>query len=109
MDQKFVYAGFWKRFLAYIIDEIIISAVASILLIPLSILLGIGIFSSYMIEEYEYYSTVSFFSASVFQRYNRTGNFSVYYCDIYVQPGYCSYSMAVSCDNGIILETGYCR
>ena len=61
LDEKFVYAGFWKRFLAYIIDEIIISAVASILIIPFAILLGLGIFSSQLFEDYEYYSTVSFF------------------------------------------------
>ena len=60
IDQKFVYAGFWKRFLAYIIDEIIISAVASILIIPLSILFGLGIFSSYMFEEYDNYSMVNY-------------------------------------------------
>lgn len=46
MDStNFAYAGFWKRFLAYIIDGIIINIALSILLIPLFIVLGIGVFS----------------------------------------------------------------
>jgi len=67
LDQNFVYAGFWKRFLAYIIDEIIISAAAAILIIPFSILLGIGIFSSYIFEEYDHYSMVSFIQHQPFE------------------------------------------
>lgn len=59
-DQKFQYAGFWIRFLAYIIDEIIISAVASLLVIPFSILIGLGIFSRFAFDEYDYYSMVGF-------------------------------------------------
>jgi len=59
-DQQFVYAGFWKRFLAYIIDEILMSAVVSILFIPFSILIGLGIFSRFILEESDYYSMVSF-------------------------------------------------
>jgi len=67
LDQNFVYAGFWKRFLAYIIDEIIISAAAAILIIPFSILLGIGIFSRYVFEENDYYSMVSFIQHQPFE------------------------------------------
>ncbi len=39
------YAGFWKRFVAYIIDSIIISIVCGILLIPFLAMVGLGVFS----------------------------------------------------------------
>ncbi|MBI4547597.1 MAG: RDD family protein [Ignavibacteriae bacterium] len=40
------YAGFWKRFAAYIIDSIIISIACFIIIVPLLGLLGIGLFTS---------------------------------------------------------------
>ena len=42
---QFRYAGFWKRFVAYIIDSIIISVASGILLIPFLAVIGLGIFS----------------------------------------------------------------
>lgn len=45
MENNFVYAGFWKRFLAYIIDEIILGIAQSILILPIFFVLGLGIFS----------------------------------------------------------------
>jgi len=42
----FHYAGFWKRFVACIIDQIILSAVSLVLLIPFIGLLGIGALQS---------------------------------------------------------------
>jgi uncharacterized RDD family membrane protein YckC len=39
-----VYAGFWMRFLAYIIDDLIISVVALIILLPLGGVMGLGAF-----------------------------------------------------------------
>lgn len=59
-DQKFVYAGFWKRFLAYIIDEILLSAVLSFLFIPFSILFGLLVFSAFAMDEFEHYSMINF-------------------------------------------------
>ncbi len=42
-----IYAGFWKRFLAYIIDKIIISVAGLIVLIPLFSLIGLGALSGF--------------------------------------------------------------
>jgi uncharacterized RDD family membrane protein YckC len=39
------YAGFWKRFAAYLIDSIIIGTASMILLIPLLAAVGLGVFS----------------------------------------------------------------
>ena len=36
------YAGFWKRFLAYIIDSIIISIASLIIIVPIVIMFGVG-------------------------------------------------------------------
>jgi uncharacterized RDD family membrane protein YckC len=37
------YAGFWKRFVAYIIDSIILSIVSFVVVIPLLAMIGIGV------------------------------------------------------------------
>ena len=42
--QKITYAGFWWRFLAYIIDDLIIGFVNFIILIPVWAVMGISIF-----------------------------------------------------------------
>lgn len=42
----FSYAGFWKRFLAYIIDSLVLSIVSFVLMIPFFIIVGVGAFSS---------------------------------------------------------------
>jgi uncharacterized RDD family membrane protein YckC len=60
IEQKFVYAGFWKRFLAYLIDEILLGAVLSFLFIPFSILIGLVVFSAIALDEYDYSSMVNF-------------------------------------------------
>ena len=39
---KVQYAGFWWRFLAYIIDELIISVIETILVIPFMVVFGIS-------------------------------------------------------------------
>ncbi len=41
-----VYAGFWKRFAAYLIDSIVIGIVAMIILLPFFIMMGFGIVMS---------------------------------------------------------------
>jgi len=43
----FKYIGFWKRFLAHLIDQLILGFVSSIIIIPVLIFFGIGIFSQF--------------------------------------------------------------
>ena len=45
------YAGFWKRFLAYIIDSCIVSIASLIIIVPMAIMFGIGIFTHEEIDE----------------------------------------------------------
>lgn len=56
--QKMIYAGFWKRVLAHIIDQIIISIISFFLIMPLLMIFGIGIFSAFGLDDVEYYSLV---------------------------------------------------
>lgn len=52
--MEFSYAGFWKRVLAYFIDQIIISVVNTIIFIPMIfVLIGAGIFSLDGFEEFD--------------------------------------------------------
>jgi uncharacterized RDD family membrane protein YckC len=44
--RVFHYAGFWKRFLAYILDQIIMSVVAFFLVVPFLAMIGISLWSS---------------------------------------------------------------
>jgi uncharacterized RDD family membrane protein YckC len=44
-EKKVIYAGFWWRFLAWLIDEILISMVEWIIVLPLLGVMGITIFS----------------------------------------------------------------
>lgn len=58
VEQKPVpvtYAGFWWRFLAYIIDDILLSFVNFILMIPLWAILGFSIFSLSTWQDFEMY------------------------------------------------------
>ena len=41
----FHYAGFWKRFLAYIIDQIIISILGAVIVLPFLAMVGISLWS----------------------------------------------------------------
>ena len=43
--QRFHYAGFWMRFAAYLIDNIICSFIAGIVFVPVSLITGISMFS----------------------------------------------------------------
>ncbi len=54
------YAGFWKRFFAYIIDKLIISFASLIILIPFFIIMGIGVFAE---QEFDSPSELGFFFA----------------------------------------------
>jgi len=44
--RVFYYAGFWKRFLAYILDQIIMSIVAFFIIVPFLAMIGISLWSS---------------------------------------------------------------
>lgn len=46
------YAGFWKRFAAYIIDSIIVGMGSVVLLIPLLAAIGLGVFSMNDVNPY---------------------------------------------------------
>lgn len=43
-DLEFKYAGFWRRFLAYIIDSFIIGAVQLMLMLPFFLIFGVSLF-----------------------------------------------------------------
>jgi uncharacterized RDD family membrane protein YckC len=46
MDMpQFQYAGFWKRFVAYIIDQIIVGLASLVLLVPFFALIGVSAFT----------------------------------------------------------------
>ena len=55
------YAGFWKRFIAYIIDKIIIGIAQGILLFPLYMIIGLFSFLEGSSREYEIFSKTSNF------------------------------------------------
>ena len=60
-NENFSYAGFWKRFLAYIIDQIILSVINTVIFLPLFIFLfGAGIFSLEGWEEFDGNYSTSF-------------------------------------------------
>lgn len=62
------YGGFWKRFLAYLIDEILLSTVAMILAIPFFIFMAmLGVVSPELFEEYGEHSLTSFTFADTYQ------------------------------------------
>jgi uncharacterized RDD family membrane protein YckC len=52
-NTQFKYAGFWKRFLAYLIDSIILGFISMILLVPIWIIFGLSIFSLDGIDNYD--------------------------------------------------------
>lgn len=57
------YAGFWKRFLAYVIDALIIGAVYLVILVPVFGLLGLGAASAENFENEE--AATGFFIAAM--------------------------------------------
>lgn len=58
-QQEFHYAGFWRRFVAYIIDQILIGAVNFAILLPLYLIFGLGIFAFDNFESFEKFSNVN--------------------------------------------------
>ena len=62
------YGGFWKRFLAYLIDEILLGTVSIILMIPFLMFLGmLGFISPELFDEYGEHSLTSFTFADTYQ------------------------------------------
>jgi len=51
------YAGFWKRFLAHIIDQLVLGLVQGVILIPFWIFFGLSLFSSEIMNENNFVST----------------------------------------------------
>ncbi len=49
----FSYAGFWKRFAAYLIDSIVLSIVALIVILPFIFVLGLGVAMTAISDEPE--------------------------------------------------------
>lgn len=54
------YAGFWKRFVAYILDQLILSLVRTILFVPLWVLIFMRFFSVNGFDRFDNYTTVSY-------------------------------------------------
>jgi uncharacterized RDD family membrane protein YckC len=50
-QAEVTYAGFWKRFLAYIIDSFILSCASLLIIIPVVITFGVGAFTQHEIGE----------------------------------------------------------
>lgn len=60
MEQhEFHYAGFWRRFVAYLIDQLLLVAVNFIILLPLYLIFGLGIFALENLEGFEKFSNVN--------------------------------------------------
>ncbi|MFH1195056.1 MAG: RDD family protein [bacterium] len=55
------YAGFWKRFAAYLIDSILLSIVNMIFILPIWIMFGLSIFPFTKFENFEEFSSVALF------------------------------------------------
>lgn len=48
------YAGFWKRFVSFIIDKIIISFIGTIILLPVFLVISVVFLNSTIFENYKY-------------------------------------------------------
>ncbi len=59
MNENISYAGFWKRFLAYILDKLILSFVTSILFIPIWFLGLVGIIMNTEDSNFEKFTSVA--------------------------------------------------
>ncbi len=61
MEEKhFYYAGFWRRFVAYLIDQLLLGAVTFALFLPIYLIFGVGIFAFENWDKYDHYSNVIF-------------------------------------------------
>ena len=58
--NEFKYAGFWKRFLAHLIDQILIGFVSLVIIIPVFFAFGFGVFSQFKNQGGADFENVSF-------------------------------------------------
>jgi uncharacterized RDD family membrane protein YckC len=58
--NEFKYAGFWKRFLAHLIDQILLGFVSLVIIIPVFFAFGFGIFSQFKNHGETDFESVSF-------------------------------------------------
>lgn len=49
---QFHYAGFWKRFVAYLIDSVVLGVASALVLIPILVAIGLGVFSMNNVDSY---------------------------------------------------------
>lgn len=56
---EFKYAGFWKRFVAFIIDQLIINVVSSMLIIPVLLFFGLSILPFTHLKELNEFTNTS--------------------------------------------------
>ncbi|HPN39317.1 MAG TPA: RDD family protein [Melioribacteraceae bacterium] len=59
-EKLYTYAGFWKRFLAYIIDSIILNIIMGIIFIPVFLIFGLSFFQEYGDPSNFNYNSVSY-------------------------------------------------
>ncbi len=59
-EREYYYAGFWRRFVAYLIDELLIGAVTFVLLFPIYLIFGVGIFAIDNFDKYDKFSSAMF-------------------------------------------------
>ena len=76
-QQTVKYAGFWRRFLAYLIDSIILGIIEMILFIPIIVIFGLSFFSWDTLHESEEFVMRS--SAYFFQ-----DEYSIAFLSIYI-------------------------
>ncbi|MBU0560532.1 MAG: RDD family protein [Bacteroidota bacterium] len=68
-QKTLIYAGFWRRFGAHIIDQILIGFVQFIVILPFILFFGLRLFYSLKDFDYEEYSSVSTFSHIKFDEF----------------------------------------
>ena len=67
VQPVFHYAGFWKRFVAYLLDQIIIGVIGFFIVVPFLAMIGFSIFSSdfEMTDELVYTLITAYFSVII--------------------------------------------
>lgn len=59
-EKLYTYAGFWKRFLAYVIDSFIINIIMGIIFIPMFLIFGVSFFQEFDNNGNFQYNSVSY-------------------------------------------------
>ncbi len=60
MNANVTYAGFWKRFVAYFLDQLILGIARGIIFIPFWIFILVGFFSEHGYDKFRDYTNVSY-------------------------------------------------